>query len=390
MALLRKTLKPVVSVHNRVHLVHGGADYFAELEALINAAVSTLHLQTYIFEADKTGNAIAHSLQKASLRGVDVYMMVDGYASRALDEKFILALQHASIRFRFFEPVLASNSFYFGRRLHHKVAVADARVALVGGVNISDRYNDLPGDPAWLDWAIRLEGEAAHQLHRLCVERWVKFPAEIKRILLKEPPFIPEKYWSCPVRVRQNDWVMRRNEITRSYMQLLSEAEEEIIIMSSYFLPGRIFRRQMARATRKGVRIRLILAGTSDVKIAKQAERYMYRWLFRKGIEIYEYPRNVLHGKIAVVDRKWMTGGSYNVNNISAYASIELNLDVLEPGFASEVQDALESIIVRDCVRITETEYRTQFNAFYRLVQFLSYETIRMIFFLFTFYFRQR
>jgi cardiolipin synthase A/B len=390
MALMRKTQTTVVSLHNRVRLVRGGAEYFAELEALINSAVRTLHLQTYIFEADETGKAIAQTLMSASQRGVDVYMMVDGYASRDLDEDIVRAMLQAGIRFRFFEPVLASNSFYFGRRLHHKVAVADMLLALVGGVNISDRYNDLPGDPAWLDWAVRVEGEAAHQLHRLCVERWVKFPPEIKRILLNDPPFVPEKSWNCPVRIRQNDWVTRRNEITRSYLQLLSEAEQEIIIMSSYFLPGRLFRRYMSRAAKKGVRIRLILAGTSDVRIAKQAERYMYRWLFRKGIEVYEYPRNVLHGKIAVADRKWMTGGSYNVNNISAYASIELNVDVLEPAFASEVQDALESIIVRDCVRITEAEYQTRFNAFYRLIQFMSYETIRMIFFLFTFYFKQR
>jgi cardiolipin synthase len=390
MALLRKTLTPVVSVHNRVRLVHGGAEYFAELEALIMGAARTLHLQTYIFEADKTGKAIAEALKSASLRGVDVYMMVDGYASRDLDEDFVRALLQAGIRFRFFEPVLASNSFYFGRRLHHKVAVADGSVALVGGVNISNRYNDLPGDPAWLDWAIRLEGEAANQLHRLCVERWIKFPPEIKRILLKDPPFIPERSWNCPVRIRQNDWVTRRNEITRSYLQLLSEANHEIIIMSSYFLPGRVFRKHMARAANKGVRIRLILAGTSDVRIAKQAERYMYRWLFRKGIEIHEYPHNVLHGKIAVVDQKWMTGGSYNVNNISAYASIELNVDVLEAGFAAEVHDALEAIIVRDSVRITEAEYQTRFNAIERAVQYLSYEAIRMIFFLFTFYFRQR
>jgi cardiolipin synthase len=160
--------------------------------------------------------------------------------------------------------------------------------------------------------------------------------------------------------------------------------------MSSYFLPGRLFRRYMARAARRGVRIRLILAGTSDVKIAKQAERYMYRWLFRNHVEIYEYPHNVLHGKIAVYDGKWVTGGSYNVNNISAYASIELNLDVLDPAFAGEAQKALEDIIVSQCIRITEQDYNISYGFFSRFIQRLSYETVRLIFFLFTFYFRQR
>jgi cardiolipin synthase A/B len=110
----------------------------------------------------------------------------------------------------------------------------------------------------------------------------------------------------------------------------------------------------------------------------------------RNRIEIYEYPHNVLHGKIAVADRRWVTGGSYNVNNISAYASIELNLDVDDVAFGEQVSHALTEIIGGQCVRITEAAQQRRFNLFDRLLQRLSYEAIRFIFFLFTFYFRQR
>jgi cardiolipin synthase len=390
MALLKRYINPAYTAHNRVQLVHGGAEYFQRLEALIRGASHTIHFQTYIFEEDRTGGLVADALMEASLRGVDVYMLLDGYASRALTDRFIQRLRHAGIRFRFFEPVLKSDSFYFGRRLHHKVIVADGCCALVGGVNVSDRYNDLPGDPAWLDWAIQVEGEAAAELHRICARLWVKFPVETQKILARGRLFVPDRSLNCLVRIRQNDWVTRRNEITRSYIQMFADARRDVIIMSSYFLPGRLFRRNMSRAARRGVRIRLILAGTSDVKIAKQAERYMYRWLFRHHVEIYEYRHNVLHGKIAVYDGKWVTGGSYNVNNISAYASIELNLDVLDPAFAGQVEKALEDIIVSQCIRITEQDHNTSYGLFSRFIQRLSYETVRLIFFLFTFYFRQR
>jgi cardiolipin synthase len=360
------------------------------MEAMIREARHTIHLQTYIFDEDHTGTQIADALRESSLRGVDVYMLLDGYASRKLSERFIRQMRNAGIRFRYFEPVFQSDSFYFGRRLHHKVIVADGCRAMVGGVNISDRYNDLPGDPAWLDWAIYVEGEAAQDLHRLCAKLWVKFPVEVRKILAREQPFLPDPGLHCRVRIRQNDWVTRRNEITRSYLQMLSEAKEEVIIMSSYFLPGRLFRRYLARAAKRGVRIRLVLAGTSDVKIAKHAERYMYRWLFKNRIAIFEYPHNVLHGKIAVADRAWVTGGSYNVNNISAYASIELNLDVDDAHFGAQVATALDEIIHGQCDPISESSYRTQYGLFSRLLQRLSYETFRLIFFLFTFYFRQR
>jgi cardiolipin synthase len=390
MSVHKSKISSAYTVHNQVKLVHGGAEYFSEMVRMIRAADRSIHLQTYIYEEDETGKAIAAELVDASLRGVTVYLLLDGYASRGLSDKFVQQLKMAGIHFRFFEPVLRSNSFYFGRRLHHKVLVTDAVTGLVGGVNISDRYNDLPGDPAWLDWAIRVEGDAAAVLFRICVSIWVKFPGEVKKLIRQEKIPDSDLTQHCTVRVRRNDWVTRKNEISRSYLEMFRSAQQEIIIMSSYFLPGRVFRRNMSRAVKRGVKIKLILAGTSDVKIAKHAERYMYRWLFRHGISVYEYPHNVLHGKIAVYDKAWVTAGSYNVNNISAYASIELNLDIQDKPFAGLVHMTLEEIIRKECVQCTALTYQTHYHYFQRVVQHASYEIVRLIFFLFTFYFRQR
>ncbi len=378
------------SDHNQVLLIRGGVEYFTALKDIIRLAKRSIHLQTYIYEEDETGKKIALELINACKRGVEVYIMLDGYASRKLTDSFISRFKEAGIHFRFFEPVLRSNSFYFGRRLHHKVLVADAQFALVAGVNISNKYNDMPGDPAWLDWAIRVEGEAAVDLYKICVGLWIKFPAEVKRIIAGEKIPVFDPAWNCLVRVRRNDWVTRKNEISRSYLEMFNKANNEIIIMSSYFLPGRVFRKNLSRAVKRGVNIKLILAGASDVMVSKQAERYMYRWLFKNGIEIYEYPHNILHGKLAVYDGVWVTGGSYNVNNISAYASIELNLDIKDSHFSKHVCDILQEIIHKDCIRITEDEYKFSYNFFERVLQYISYEIVRLIFFLFTFYFRQR
>lgn len=390
MALKKKYNYSNYSIHNKATLIRGGLAYFTALKEIIRHAQSSIHLQTYIYEQDETGEEIALELINASYRGVMVYVLLDGYASRNLSDDFINRFKDAGIHFRFFEPVLRSNSFYFGRRLHHKVLVADAQVALVAGINISNRYNDLPGDTAWLDWAIKVEGEAATALFKICVTLWVKFPKEVKKIISKEKMPIVDTMLHCAVRVRRNDWVTRKNEISRSYLEMFKKANREIIIMSSYFLPGRLFRKNLRMAVKRGVRIKLILAGASDVWVSKQAERYMYRWLFRNGIEIYEYPHNILHGKLAVYDSSWVTGGSYNVNNISAYASIELNLDIKDNSFANNVSITLHDIIDKECVRVTEHEYDVAYNIFERFLQYLSYVTFRLIFFLFTFYFRQR
>lgn len=377
------------TIFNRARLVRGGRDYFAAMERIIREARHSIHLQIYIFEEDATGRQIAALLREAAARGVDVWLMVDGYASRGLSAELLEGFRISGIRFRYFEPLLQGGSWYVGRRMHHKVLVADGLRGLVGGLNVSDRYNDLPGQPAWLDWAVDVEGEAAFELFRTCVHVWMRNPSAARKMIAAHPSPVFDIHSSCLVRVRRNDWVNRKGQVSRSYLELLRNAEGEVIIMSSYFLPGRAIRRSLRQATRRGVNVRLILAGISDVSVAKHAERFMYRYLLRCGAEIHEYRRNVLHGKIAVRDGVWVTAGSYNVNNISAYASVELNLDVDDAAFGSTVRERLQTIIREDCIRVTADDYRTRYHWPARILQWLSYMLFRIVFFLFTFYFRQ-
>ena len=103
-----------------------------------------------------------------------------------------------------------------------------------------------------------------------------------------------------------------------------------------------------------------------------------------------QYQKTVLHGKIAVCDGQWMTVGSYNLNNLSAYASIELNLDVNSPLFAKKVERRLQEVIETDCVQITEEDYNKRTNVLVHVLQKISYNLLRMALFLFTFYFKQR
>jgi cardiolipin synthase len=375
--------------YNQAKLVRGGKAYFEQLATYIQQARYFIHLQVYIFDADETGTHIAQLLKAAAQRGVKVYLMVDGYASQNLNNSFIRSLQDDGIHFRFFEPLLKSEHFYFGRRMHHKIAVFDAQYALVTGVNISNRYNDMPDAPAWLDWAIDVQGEIVAELVKVCVLFWSKPFNKVDRSLLKYELSGPLPDTECRIRVRRNDWVKNRNQISRSYLEMLLKAKEEVIIMSSYFLPGTLIRRQLSKAAKRGIRIKLILAAQSDIVLAKQAERYIYRWLLQRNVELYEYMPHVLHGKMAVADTRWVTIGSYNVNDLSAYASVELNLDVDNAAFATSVQQQLLHIIGQDCVRVTHDDYTRKYNGWQRFLQYTSYLFVRVLFYLSTFYFRQ-
>jgi cardiolipin synthase A/B len=375
------------TAHNTIELVSGGAAYFDLLERLINEAKDKIHLQIYIYEADETGIRITEALQRAARRGVKVFMLLDGYASRSLEPEMIVNIRKSGVYFRWFEPLFKSSRFYIGRRMHHKILVVDGLHSLVGGINISNHYNDLPDQPAWLDWAVYMKGQISTDLHNRCVKMW--FRGQNKSELLSSVRTLIKEGPDCFIRMRINDWVRNRNQISRSYIEMFHRAQSQITILSSYFLPGRVFRKNLTEAARRGVKIRLILTKISDVALAKSAERFFYPWLLRRNIEIYEYRKKVLHGKLATYDGQWVTVGSYNFNTISAYASLELNVDVHNRPFASQVDKTLNEIILRDCDPVTTESFVKKTNLFDTLIYRLSYESVRFIFFIFTFYFKR-
>lgn len=379
---------------NSVKLIRGGKEYFTLLCSMIDNAGTSFHLQTYIFDEDDTGTMVADALMRAAQRKVAVYLMADGYASQHLSNDFIEKLQSNGVQFRYFEPIFRSKRFYFGRRLHHKVAVADGKCALVAGINISNRYNDMPGKPAWLDFGIYVEGPIASSLEQLCEKTWNGYLQQRSFTTTPKPyptdgTYQTETHHNIWVRMRRNDWVRRKNQISRSYLEMFRSAQKDITILGSYFLPGRNIRKALANAAARGVNIRVIVAGPSDVMMAKHAERYMYNWLLKNGIRIFEYQENILHGKIAVCDDAWVTIGSYNVNNISAFASIELNLDVYDQAFAQHVRHVLENIMQRQCIPITWENFMAHSSVWTRFLRWFSYTVFRIVFFLFTFYFKQ-
>jgi cardiolipin synthase len=390
MAPITRKTAGIYSKNNKVRLIRGGKEYFELIIALIEKATKTIHLQTYIYEDDETGRMVAEALKIAAKRNISVYLLVDGYASQALSKSFVSELEDAGVHFRFFEPLLKSRHFYFGRRMHHKLLVVDARYAVTGSKNISNRYNDMNGTQAWLDMNLFIEGELVYDLCILCIKTWKGFRVE-KRLApcsrFTDLDFAEDE--ATELRMRRNDWLRRKNQISRTYIEMLRKANSHITILCSYFLPGKLMRNLLSRAARRGVKIKVIVAGKSDVMISKNAERWLYDWLLRHNIEIYEYEPAVLHAKTAVFDSEWTTIGSYNINNLSAYTSIELNVDIHSTVFAKEVEHSLQDIIKNESVFITTEKHLKTKNIFKQFVRWLSYQSIRLVFYLVTFYYKR-
>ena len=249
--------------------------------------------------------------------------------------------------------------------------------------------------PDWLRMAvvrIRVEMTCVFRIRLIViVQLWAntkKLPS-IPVDLLEEFYEKIEELDRTEVRVRRNDWVKRKNQIYNSYLGMFRHADTRITIMCSYFLPGTLFRRQMAAAVKRGVKVEVILAGLSDISVSKNAERYLYDWMLRKGIGIYEYQTSILHAKVAAFDSSWATIGSYNVNNISAHASLELNLDIRNKRFACLVEKELDEIMKSNCQKITLENYKMSTGFWRKIWQKACYLFINNVLKLFTFYFRQ-
>ena len=370
--------------NNKIELIKSGKQFFDLLNNNILSATKSIQIHSYIFNDDDTGKVIINSLILAARRKVNIHIIIDGIASD-FSPKSINKLRNVGIKLFLFEPLFSAKSIYLGRRLHQKIAVFDNVKAMVGGINIAERYNDNKFQKAWLDYALSIEGAAVLDIANYCNTWWL----EDEKI--QTDPYLLENrtFGNSKVRIRRNDWIKHLNEISNTYLEIFRTAKKEIVVLCSYFLPGKVMRRYLSNATKRGVKVIVILAKKSDVTISKEAERWLYDWLIRNGIRIFEYRNNILHGKLAICDGEWMTIGSYNINNLSTYVSIEFNVDVSDAEFCNHAKKEMEKLIESHCEEIKETKQVGRNNIAIQFYRWVCYFSLVAILKLTTFYFKR-
>ena len=331
---------------NRLTLLESGRAYFPALEAACDAATSEIHVETYIFEDDEAGQRIAAALARAAARGVATHLLVDGFGSKRLSEKLVETMHTAGVKVLVYRPEIAALRFQRQRlrRLHRKLAVIDARLAFVGGINIIDDMHTPGHTPPRFDYAVQVEGPLVEHVHTAAKRLWTI-------VLLTQigtgwpdddgpqPEARPRGTQAAAFLVRDNLW--HRNDIEEAYLEAISRARSEIFIASSYFFPGLSFRHALAEAAARGVRVLLLLQGRVEYRLLHYASRALYGALLDSGVEIHEYHKSFLHAKVAVIDRMWATVGSSNIDPFSLLLAREANVVVHDERFASELRASL-------------------------------------------------
>jgi cardiolipin synthase A/B len=344
---------------NEIALLRDGLQAYPAMLEAIAAATQSVCLETYIFRDDRTGQRFITALTERAKAGVRVLLMYDAWGSDLTDDS-LARLKSAGVDVVAFHPVrwrggLGRLLGRMVRRNHRKSLVVDGAVGFTGGLNISDDYAaQHEGGAGWRDTHVRIRGLAARQLEALFLETWRRHaPKRSDVSAFKRPTPVPE----AALTVVGNDFANQRKDIRRAYVDAIREAKQFLYFTHAYFLPPSRVVREILRAARRGVRVVLIIAGSTDVKLVLWGARALYPRLLRAGVEIYEWQGRVLHAKTAVADGVWATVGSSNLDAQSLRQNLEINAVVRDAGFGA----AVERLFLEDlphCSRVTRETVR--------------------------------
>jgi len=368
---------------NQVTLLQNGEAYFPAIEAEFDRARHEIYLETYIYENDATGWRIAEALKRAALRGVNVYVLIDGYGSKDLPRNMLDYLRADGVKVLIYRPKVSPWTFRRKRlrRMHRKIVVVDCEIAFVGGINIVDDRKTTDDMPPRYDYSVAVEGPLVDVI-RLSARRlwsmtaWSYFRKGTIRVGALPDSTSAGGHMSAAFLVRDN--FRHRRDIEAAYMRAIEQAESEIILAHAYFLPGLDFRHALIKAAGRGVRVVLLLQGRVEYFVQHYASQVLYGNFLDAGVEIYEYRKSFLHAKVAVIDGHWATVGSSNLDPFSLLLSREANVVVDDEVFGLTLTQSLKQTMEADGRRIMKDTWKQQ-PTYIRFMCWLSYGLVRLM-----------
>jgi cardiolipin synthase len=321
---------------NRIEVLHNGEQAFPAMLRDIEAATDHVFLSTYIFENNETGRAFVDALARASGRGVDTRVIVDGVGELYSLPRVSRLLAKRGVRVeRFFPPRLVPPMLHINLRNHRKLLITDGRLAFTGGMNIGDRHlaNRTDNPDRVLDTHFRFEGPVVGQLQRVFLDSW----AFVSR---QEPDQLPSDDHAagtalCRTIIEGPDEDL--DKLLSVLLVAVSAAREQVAIMTPYFVPPRELVGALKSAALRGVDVAVILPGRNNLPFVQWASRNMLWELLQRGVRVYLQPPPFVHTKLLMVDRHYVQVGSANIDPRSLRLNFELVVEIYDRDFAATI-----------------------------------------------------
>lgn len=331
---------------DHIQLLWKGRESFQTIFDTIHEAEKFICLQFYIFKNDETGTALSELLKQKSRDGVKVYVLYDHFGSFGTPRSFWKEMSKAGVKIRASHPFKWTAPFHYVHRDHRKLIVIDSKSAFTGGLNIANEYSGFRlrrRSRGWRDTGIMVEGPIVNELLGTFKRSWhtwrgerIRFPkTDQEKPSKRQKENIP----ALPIFVYSRKGRKRMRALLR---HSIDHARVNISLTTAYFTPSKKIIALLEDAVRRGVKVRLLVPGKSDIPAASYAGRAFFTRLLRSGIEIYTYRGEVLHAKTYVFDKYWSIIGSTNLDYQSLMYNDEGNIGILEASFASKMTEMFE------------------------------------------------
>lgn len=329
--------------NNEVLLLRNGEQAFPAMLRAIRDAEHQVLLEMYWFASDSAGRRFAQALAQAAERGVEVAVSYDALGSIETDLSMFRDLVRRGVHVLEFNPIAPwRRRFRLGRvmrRNHRKVLVVDGKTGFTGGINLADAWAPVnQGGKGWRDDMLCVRGPAVGGLTACFMTTW-----EAEGGVALTPASAPSlSSDDQAVRVLGQNTLRERRAIVRAYLYNIYRAVRRVWIANAYFLPEPRVVRALVWAARRGVDVRVLIPARSDVEVVRIASRAMWGRLLRAGVKLYEWPHEVLHAKSAVMDGRWSTVGTFNLDYRSIFSNIEVNVAVRDEAFGRVLERSFE------------------------------------------------
>lgn len=312
-----------------------GASLYDDMIAAIDSAERSIFMETYIWKNDEVGQRFIDAFNAAARRGVDTYVIYDGFANLVVPSAFYRQLEDSVHVFRL--PAVGRKVWkgplrYTGMN-HSKVLVVDDTTGFVGGYNIGSLFAR-----EWRDTHLREVGPAAWGLRQTIARKWNEDrPAE------EQIPWVPPTSWDPTVRVAANLPVDLVYPIRNMYLKAIERSQHHVWISTPYFIPDQQILRALKRAAERGVDVRVMVPKASNHVLGDWVSRGFYGAMLDSGITILLYATSMMHSKTATIDGQWSTVGTANIDRLSLSFNYESNVEIIDPGFAAEMEKVFHS-----------------------------------------------
>jgi cardiolipin synthase len=361
---------------NRLQLYESGDEVWREMWRAIRGARERVWLETYILEPDKIGVRTLAELANAAGRGCEVVLLYDALGSLRVNDALLAPLRAAGGSAHAYNPLrLWHRRGPILRRNHRKLLIVDRGLAYCGGLNIGADYAGPElGTSRFRDSQLRIEGGAADELARLYAATLAEIGAPTPRTAAAPPVARCSPEPGSLVQVLESNQLRKRMAIQRTLRATMKRSAMRCWVTSPYFVPPPRLRQAIGKAAARGVDVRVLTAGPSDVPLVSLASQHVYAWLLRRGVRIFEYgtdQRRLLHAKSITIDGVYSMVGSFNFDFWSWGRNLEVNVGVLDPALARELESQFERDLLRAReVRLEDLERRSHWQRFVHALAF--------------------